>query len=84
MQLIIDRDVRRHARSGETLLLQAKDGARRCYLVAIAIVEWEALRRRHGEGAVAELEFLSLEGRWETHEGRKVRRIGRSPMFTAA
>ena len=83
MQLTIDRDAKQYRSAGGMTLLPAKDGARRSYVVAITTPEWEALLRLHGEEAASEVGFLTFEGRWETHGGRRVRRVGRGdpPLF---
>ena len=76
MQLTIDRDAKQYRSANGMTLLPAKDGARRSYVVAITTPEWEALLRRYGEEAASEVGFLTFEGRWETHDGRRVRRVG--------
>jgi len=77
MQLTVERDSRFHQAFEDLVLLPAKDGARRSYVVAIASAEWDTLVRRHGDDAAVEVDSLTSEGRWETRAGRRVLRVRR-------
>lgn len=77
MQLTVSRNAGLYRESGDLTLLPATDTARRSYVVALATADWRALQRRHGPDAAGEVDFLTSGGRWETVEGRRVRRVRR-------
>jgi len=80
MQLKIEPDGRRHETDGDSLLMPATDKARRRYVLAIRLVDWEALISHVGDAAAAtqEVEYLAMSGQWEMRQGRKVWRVRRS------
>ena len=77
MQLSVEGDLQQHRDEDGFMLLPAKDGARRCYTVAISLQDWATLARTPRD-PIAEVEYLALTGRWETLGRRKVWRVCRA------